>query len=635
MLTVKVSSSGGSFPGTRRPWTFQHMNHLKDIFSMNSNNETMPETMGDDNSHNFPSQKEIEKDISDYLTKKYGERIKIIGIHAQSETAKQPPAIPGDAGLEQFHFDIKPEELYAFLDEYVIRQDAAKAVLATKICTHFNRIRLALAHPRQSRLAVGQIKNNVLLIGPTGVGKTYLVKLIAKKLGVPFVKGDATKFSETGYVGGDVEDLVRDLVREADENIERAQYGIIYIDEIDKIASSSNRIGPDVSRGGVQRALLKPMEETEVDLKVPHDPISQMEAIEQYRATGKRQRKIINTKDILFIMSGAFNGLEDIIKKRIQKQAIGFEGTIRSKKDTGQLLKKVKAEDLIEYGFESEFIGRLPVIACLDTLTVKDLHEILLNFNCSVVVGKKLDFKAYDIHIQFEDEALLEIAKLAYKEQTGARGLVSIMEKILLPFEKKLPSTNIRYLAVTSQLVQDPNRELAKLVNDPQQRTFHEQHYRFLAQQERERLIDFILTTKKKYLEAHDVIPTPTRLALISQRCQEEVLDITEMLAIFTENINQIRQCAQDISAKCAIRVIFSDEAIDWMLSQHPLTGDMIKAQCQNLLQTFEYGFGLLKQKKGVEEIIIPAEGLKSPEKYINELVATSFREEGKVNTEV
>ena len=219
--------------------------------------------MNDEKSSDFPSQKDIERDISNYLTKKYGERVKIIGIHAQPEVIESPPSPNKGEGTGQINFNIKPEELYAYLDEYVIQQDEAKAVLATKICTHFNRIRHAFTHPEHKEHGVGRIKNNVLLMGPTGVGKTYLVKLIAQKLGVPFIKGDATKFSETGYVGGDVEDLVRELVHAADDDLERAQYGIIYIDEIDKIASSSHRIGPDISRSGVQRALLKPMEETE------------------------------------------------------------------------------------------------------------------------------------------------------------------------------------------------------------------------------------------------------------------------------------------------------------------------------------------------------------------------------------
>ena len=190
------------------------------------------------------------------------------------------------------------------------------------------------------------------------------------------------------------------------ETLTLAQYGIIYVDEIDKIASSNNLIGPDVSRTGVQRALLKPMEETEVDLKVPHDPISQMEAIEQYRRTGKREKRTINTKHILFIMSGAFNGLEEMIKKRLNREGIGFGAEIRSKDERAEYLKQVKAEDLIAYGFESEFIGRLPVIAIYERLEIEDLYAILKNPNNPITLGKKKDFKSYGIDIQFEDEAL-------------------------------------------------------------------------------------------------------------------------------------------------------------------------------------------------------------------------------------
>jgi endopeptidase Clp ATP-binding regulatory subunit ClpX len=220
-----------------------------------------------------------------------------------------------------------------------------------------------------------------------------MIKLIANKLGVPFVKGDATKFSETGYVGGDVEDLVRDLVREADDDIDLAQYGIIYIDEIDKIASSRNLIGADVSRTGVQRALLKPMEETDVDLKVPHDPISMIQEIERFRKTGKREKQSVNTKNVLFIMSGAFSDLTGIIKKRITKQGIGFGASIKTSEKQSDVLKQVKAEDLIAYGFESEFVGRLPVRAIFEELTESDLYEILRNPNNPIVLGKKTRFR--------------------------------------------------------------------------------------------------------------------------------------------------------------------------------------------------------------------------------------------------
>ena len=585
--------------------------------------------MSDDNTTNLPSHQDIEKDISEYLSKKYGDRVKIIGFHAQPEL-EIDSTISTDSPVEKkipyIEFNIKPEELCAYLDEYVICQDEAKAILSTKTCTHFNRIRNAIENPLQAKRTVGQIKNNVLLIGPTGVGKTFLIKLIAKRLGVPFIKGDATKFSETGYVGGDVEDLVRDLVRETGDDIESAQYGIIYIDEIDKIASARNVIGADVSRSGVQRALLKPMEETEVDLKVSHDPISQIEAIEHYRATGKRQRRMINTKDILFIMSGAFTELEDIIKKRTQKQAIGFEGDIASKKKSGRYLKHVKAEDLIAYGFESEFIGRLPVIACLEELTVDDLYNILLNPNSAVVVGKKLDFLAYGIRIQFSDEALMAIARKAAQEQTGARGLVSCMEKTLLPFEKKLPSTNIKYLAVTQELVKNPRQELARILSDNDHLALHEDQYHRLFQEERVRIKELIVQKRGEFLEEHGVALTPERMSIMAKQCQDEVLDIRDACDIFIDYVKHIKKCEKNISAKCGIHVTFSDEAIDRILERQPLNQEVIKSLCETLGTTFEYGLGLLEQKKGVDHVVIPGAGIDRPEQYISDLVRDFFQ---------
>lgn len=580
-----------------------------------------------DGTPNLPDQKELEKEIGEYLSRKYGANVKIVSAGLFPLAEKNDSGKGRAAGKGRpFSFDIKPEELVTYLNDYVIKQDEAKAILATKICTHFNRIRYALDHPQQAKRGVGQIKNNVLLIGPTGVGKTFLIKLIAQRLGVPFIKGDATKFSETGYVGGDVEDLVRDLVRQADGDIELAQYGIIYVDEIDKIASSPYHMGADVSRTGVQRALLKPMEDTDVDLKVPHDPISQIEAIERFRATGKREKRVINTKNILFIMSGAFAGLDDIIKRRVQQQAIGFEGTVTSKKEATRFLKKVKAEDLIQFGFESEFVGRLPVLAVLDELTADDLFEILLNPNSSVVVAKKQDFRSYGVHILFEDAALREIATMAFKEQTGARGLVSIMEKVLLHFEKKLPSTDIQHLAVTADLVRDPLQELDRLLNEPERRKFHKERYGVLEHIEYKRLVDFILQNLGEYLELHDILATPARIALMAKHCQKEQMDPRDVCDFFIELIEAIVQCAEKMSNKCGIRVSFNEDAIDRILARQPREIETIVELCESLAGTFEYGLRLLSQKKGVDHVIIDAEGIDNPDIFINKLVGETFK---------
>ncbi len=413
----------------------------------------------------IPTPEELQKDVADFLKDKYGKNVII---------PQQPNSYGSDSGEKvetpkpeyKINFNLKPTELEEYLNKYVVGQDEAIEVLATKICTHFNRMNYEKNHPEADEL-VGNIKSNVLMIGPTGVGKTYLIKLIAKKIGVPFVKGDATKFSETGYVGGDVEDLVRNLVHEANGDISLAEYGIIYLDEIDKIASMSNGYGPDVSRGGVQRNLLKLMEEAEVDLKTPHDLASQMEAAMEAQRTGKVNRKKINTKNILFVMSGAFFQLSEIIRRRLNQQPIGFQ----AKSDENlsltndlEIMKNVKTEDLIKFGFESEFIGRLPVVVTLNTLDVDGLYRILSNPNSSVIQGKKRDFMGYDIDIDFQDDALKKMAELAYEEQTGARGLVSVVDKMMLKYEKMLPDTDIHELLFTEKMINNPVGELEKIL---------------------------------------------------------------------------------------------------------------------------------------------------------------------------
>ncbi len=410
----------------------------------------------------IPSHQEIQKDIKKFIEEKYGAKV----AFAEPDYIGTKEGKPGDdeeEELDQIQFDLKPEELEEHLQLYVVGQERAIEIMATKICTHFHRMKYELEHPENEEI-IGQVKSNILLIGPTGVGKTYLIKLIADRIGVPFVKGDATKFSETGYVGGDVEDLVRDLVQEAKGSIKLAEYGIIYIDEIDKIASSMGHWGPDVSRTGVQRNLLKLMEETEVDMKVPHDLASQMEAVMETQRTGKAPRKKINTRNILFVVSGAFDKLDEIVRRRLKSNKIGFSDQERKTLSGGEYLEHIRTEDLIKYGFESEFVGRLPVIGCLMELGVDGLYQILQNPRSAVMSGKKRDFSAYGIELEFDDEALREIAERAEKEKTGARGLVSVMERVLMPFEKKLPSTGVKKLRVTLVMVENPAASLEEIL---------------------------------------------------------------------------------------------------------------------------------------------------------------------------
>jgi len=582
-----------------------------------------------DSDSKVPDQKDLEKELNEYLGKKYGDRIRLVVPmlfpKPETEEVSKEEKELGE-GKKKIHFDLKPEELEAFLNDYIIRQDEAKEILATKICTHFNRIKFTeMTQGRNRYEGVGHIKNNILMIGPTGVGKTYLIKLIAKKIGVSFVKGDATKFSETGYVGGDVEDLVRDLVYESNGDMDLAQYGIIYVDEIDKIASSNSLIGPDVSRTGVQRALLKPMEETEVDLKVPHDPISQLEAIEHYRKTGKREKRTINTKNILFIMSGAFSGLEELIKKRLNREGIGFGAEIRSKDERAEYLKQVKAEDLIAYGFESEFIGRLPVTTVFEKLEVDDLYGILKNPNNPIILGKKKDFKSYGIDIQFEDEALYELAVKAYEEKTGARGLVSAVEKILIKFEKRLPSTDIRKLVVTKALVEDPEQALGRLLQDPSNPEMLEK-FETLLLSEKMALKESIVRREAEFKKRYGIVFREGRIDLIVNRMIEKGYDVNSVSEEMVEVQRQVEEFERDFQRRTGIDLQFSEEAI------HRVTEIILKEEGKGtglfpkLSKDFEYGFELIRDKTGQREFIVTRETVDDPEGYLNRMIREIYR---------
>jgi len=577
-----------------------------------------------DSDSKVPDQKELEKELNEYLGKKYGDRIRLVvpmlfPKPQTEEVSKEEKGI--GEGKGKIHFDLKPEELEAFLNDYIICQEDAKQILATKICTHFNRIRFTKSIKGRDRYEeVGHIKNNILMVGPTGVGKTYLIKLIAKKIGVSFVKGDATKFSETGYVGGDVEDLVRDLVYEANGDIELAQYGIIYVDEIDKIASSNNLIGPDVSRTGVQRALLKPMEETEVDLKVLHDPISQLEAIEHYRKTGKREKRTINTKNILFIMSGAFNDLEEIIKKRLNREGIGFGAEIRSKDERAEYLKQVKAEDLIAYGFEPEFIGRLPVTAVFEKLEVDDLYAILKNPSNPIILGKKKDFKSYGIDMQFEEESLYKLAVKAYEEKTGARGLVSAVEKVLIKFEKRLPSTDIRKFVVTQAVVEGPERELERLLRDPSNPEMLEK-FEGLLSHEKMALKESILYREAEFKKRYGIVFREGRIDLIVNRMIEKGHDVNTVSEEVVEIQQQVEEFERDFQRRTGINLQFSEEAINRITAIILNEDGKGTALFSRLSKDYEYGFELIRDKTGQREFIITRETVDDPEGYLDRTI--------------
>jgi endopeptidase Clp ATP-binding regulatory subunit ClpX len=380
--------------------------------------------------------------------------------HVEQATPEDVPTPPKPA--RQFDFDLTPRQVKQHLDRFVIKQDEAKKVLAIAVCDHYHHVKTVQAGTALPHYA----KQNVLIMGPTGVGKTYLVKCLSELIGVPMVRADATKFTETGYVGGDVEDLVRDLVTQAEGDKELAQYGIIYLDEVDKLASSSMGMGRDVSGRGVQTNLLKLMEETEVPLRSQTDLQSQIQAAMEFQRRGKAKKETINTRNILFIVSGAFDRLPEIVKRRLSKSEIGFAGAIRKERTPDQVLADTTTRDLVEYGLEPEFVGRLPVRVACSALEVNDLFSILKQSEGSLIHQYESAFRAYGLEVMFSDDGLLELARLAAEEQTGARGLLTVGERVLRPFKFELPGSGVKRFVVHRPLVLDPEAELRRILAD-------------------------------------------------------------------------------------------------------------------------------------------------------------------------
>lgn len=531
----------------------------------------------------FPSPQELQEKLSEFMKNHFGDRVAFTTFSPQefeAEHEEQPaPEEARELKVKKdktFTFNYRPKDIKKHLDRFVIRQDEAKKALAIAVCDHYNHVahlrRLEKENPEAAR-AIEYAKQNVILIGPTGVGKTYLVKHIAELIGVPFVKADATKFSETGYVGGDVEDLIRELVQKADGDVNVAQYGIVYIDEIDKLAGART-IGRDVSGRGVQTTLLKLMEETEVPVRNPQDFQAQFQAMmEMQRGGGKPKREMISTKNILFIVSGAFERIQDIIGKRMQKKAIGFgaplsQETPDSPEDLSELLSHVGTQDFIEYGFEPEFVGRLPVRVVCHHLLENDLFRIMTESEGSLLRQYERAFAAYDVTLKFEDDALHLIAAEAAKEKTGARGLLTVVEQLLREFKFELPDSGVQELEVDSDVFHDPAKHLA------------------------------------------------------------DVLEHAKSHAVAISMAQRVRPWLQRMENEHELRLHFTDEALELLgerLAASP--GKSAVELCDQLFHNYAYGLNLIANNKGLAEFELPSAAVENPEPYLSKLVADTFRQ--------
>jgi len=516
-----------------------------------------------------PGIEELQRKVSEFvksLKKEYGDGVQdaSLRIYPEADSEEDGGTGSADSGEKELRieFDLKPKDVKAYLDRYVIKQDEAKKILSIAVCDHYNHVAECIKRKKNpainNDLEDEYTKQNVIMIGPTGVGKTYLIKTIARLIGVPFAKADSTKFSETGYVGGNVEDMVRELVNEADGNVELAQYGIIFLDEIDKIAAANNLIGRDVSGRGVQSGLLKLMEETEVDLTTPYDPVSQMRAFMEFQKKGKLEKETINTRHILFFVSGAFNQLEDIIKERLQKQGMGFGAEVQSKKVDTDYLGECKSMDLIKYGFEPEFVGRLPVRVVCYELSPEDLYNILKYSEGSIIKQYVRAFKAYGIDVTFSEESLRRIAEKAHEEKTGARALATICEKVMREFKFELPSSDMKRFIVTEAMIDNPVEELKKLLSDGSE------NRRLIAR-------ELIREYERMFMNKHN------------------------------------------------IRLNFSDDAVDLIDTKATAEDIDIKLMCDKILEDYEHGLNLIKRNTGRAEFTITKEVIENPSATLDE----------------
>ncbi len=473
-------------------------------------------------------------------------------------------------------FNLKPREIRDHLDRFVIQQAEAKKVLSVAICDHYNHVRQCIEQPELRERDYA--KQNILLLGPTGVGKTYLMRCIARLIGVPFVKADATKFSETGYVGGDVEDLVRDLVKAADGDVELAQYGIVYIDEIDKIASASGNVagggGRDVSGRGVQINLLKLMEETDVNLQSQTDLAAQMQAMMEMQRTGKARKRTINTRHILFIVSGAFDKLAAQVRRRVQSGSIGFGAAGAAAaagagvEDDGDFLRLAQSRDIIDYGMEPEFVGRLPVRVACQSLAAQDLEQILLTSEGSILQQYRADFAGYGIDFEITPPAVREVAVQAHRENTGARGLMTVLERVFRNFKFELPSTAVKTFSIDERTVAEPAVVLQELL-------------------------------KENAKQQHAVLRAD--VAAFAQRFQ----------------------------AEHGFELAFDEGALDALIEESLALDKTIRALCEEKFRNFHHGLKLLVNEGDARKFDISREVVENPDKAISRWVVDRFKGSG------
>ena len=528
-----------------------------------------------------PTPEEISKKLADFVKSSFGSNVSFSsfpgGPFAADATADDDSDDePTDHDNSIFDFNYRPKDIKRHLDRFVIRQEDAKKALALAVCDHYNHAkylrRLEMESP-DKRDTIEFAKQNVVVLGPTGVGKTYLVKHIAELIGVPFVKADATKFSETGYVGGDVDDLIRDLVKRANGNVELAEHGIIYIDEIDKLATRGNMMGRDVSGRGVQTALLKLMEDTDVSVRNPMDMHSQMQAMFQMKNGGGPTKDTVNTRHILFIVSGAFSGLHEIIARRVGHKAIGFsavQGTDVAHE--ASLFRDVNTRDLIEYGFEAEFVGRLPVRVVCDPLTAEDLCEIMENSEGSIIRQYEREFEAYGIKASFERSALERIAKRAAQEQTGARGLMTVAEAILRNFKFELADSGLTELQIDGDLVENPVATLAR------------------------------------YMDL----------------CQDTDTQTTH---------REVQTFCHDFREKHGLDLNFELEAIRLLGKRASERNMSAMAWCEQSFGDFQFGLKLIEKNTGRRAFDLPRHAIVDPEGFLSNLVLESYGNQSKSTT--